>query len=54
MMPLAARPNIFYSASPGLTTTMPQTTLAQHGEQKRPEFDTEVCLATISSPANDN
>jgi hypothetical protein len=38
MMSLAARPNIFYSASPGLTTIIPQTTLAQHGEQKRPEL----------------
>jgi hypothetical protein len=37
-MPLAARPNIFYSASPGLTTIIPQTTLAQQGEQKRSEL----------------
>jgi hypothetical protein len=38
LMPLAARPNIFYSASPGLTTIMPQTTLVQHGEQKLSEL----------------
>jgi hypothetical protein len=38
LMPLAARPNLFYSASPGLTTIAPQTTLVQHGEQNRPEL----------------
>jgi hypothetical protein len=31
MESLAARPNLFYSASPGLTRKFPATTLIQHG-----------------------
>jgi hypothetical protein len=34
---LAARPNIFYAASPGLTRMLAKTTLIQQGKEGRPE-----------------